>query len=125
MTKTVETDHLAALGLLQRRLHDHFTQLRTARNSIAPGTHVFALEHGLPKEELALVRSTVLAAVKHSDLPRDRGLPFVVYAAEIGYAYSGDEYWQTFANRTPGWWELGDSGRQYVRSQYQRFRNDY
>jgi hypothetical protein len=36
-----------------------------------------------------------------------------VYSAEIGYEYSGEEYWQTFAERTPGWAGYGD--RNFIR----------
>jgi hypothetical protein len=124
MTSTVESGYRAALGLQHRQLQDHFIALRQQRNELAPGTPVFALEHGLTDEELALMRSAVVSAVRRGDLPRDLGLPFVVYAAEIGYEYSGDEYWQTFEDRTPGWWQLGDRARQYVRSQYRRFRDN-
>ena len=35
-------------------------------------------------------------------------LPWIVYAAELGYLYSGDEYWQTFEKKTPGWLVHGD-----------------
>lgn len=125
MSAAPDSDYREALTVLQRRLDDHFLRLKRERAEAAPGTPVFALEHGLTDAELALVRSTVLTAVKRGDLPRDRGLPFVVYAAEVGYEYSGDEYWQTFADRTPGWWLLGDPARQYMRNQYRRFRDNY
>lgn len=125
MTSPVEADHRAALALLHRRLDDHFTDLRRSRDEIAPGTPVFALEHGLPEGELALVRSAVSAAVRRSDLPRESWLPFVIDTAEVGYEFSGDEYWQTFASRTPGWSALGDPARQFVRRQYRRFRDNF
>jgi hypothetical protein len=45
-------------------------------------------------------------------------LPFVVYAAEVGYDYSGDEYWPMFRQRTPGWTY---EGRDFIRQGFQRF----
>jgi hypothetical protein len=84
---------------------------------------VFALEHALTEAELALLRDVVLKAVRRGVLPRDLWLPFVVYAAEIGYEFSGEEYWQTFADSTPGWVDLGDSARQYIRDRYREFRD--
>ncbi len=36
-------------------------------------------------------------------------LPFVVYAADVGYDYVGKDYWPPFAERTPGW-EAPNSG---------------
>jgi hypothetical protein len=43
----------------------------------------------------------------------------------MGYAYSGDEYWQTFEAETPSWAEYGDDGRQYVRRQFRLFTDTF
>jgi hypothetical protein len=56
-------------------------------------------------------------------LDRAAWLPTVVYAAEIGYSYAGDEYWQTFEASTPGWAEYGD--RQYIRDRFKAFRERF
>jgi hypothetical protein len=48
-----------------------------------------------------------------------------VYAAEIGYEFSGDEYWHTFEARTPGWSDLGDWARQYTRNKFRAFRDRF
>ena len=112
-----------ALSLLQQRLNSHFSSLHDLRKQIAGGAPVFALEHGLSEGELALLRAEVCAAVGRNHLPRDHWLPFVVYAAEIGYQYSGDEYWQTFAARTPHWVENGD--RHYIRRKFQEFKDRF
>ena len=34
---------------------------------------------------------------------RAHALVWIVYSSELGYRYSGDEYWQTFERETPGW----------------------
>jgi hypothetical protein len=113
------------LHVLHLRLDEHFRELSTGRDSDRPGTPVFALEHGLSEPELTLLRHAVLDAVRRGVLPRDTWLPFVVYAAEIGYEFSGDEYWQTFAASTPGWADLGDQAHQYVRNRYREFRDRF
>jgi hypothetical protein len=41
----------------------------------------------------------------------------------MGYEYSGDEYWQTFAARTPGWTVIED--REYVRSIFHKFASRF
>ena len=58
-------------------------------------------------------------AVGRGHLPIAASLPFVVYATEIGYDYSGDEYWQTFSQQTPGWSNIED--RDFIRQGFQRF----
>jgi hypothetical protein len=50
-------------------------------------------------------------------------LPFVVYAAESGYGYVGDEYWPTFEGSTPGWRSNGDRNR--IRGWFRKFAADY
>lgn len=125
MVSPVDTDYRLVLSLLHQRLHNHFTRLREARDEVAPGTPVFALEHGLSEVDLALVRAAVREAVARDRLPRDAWLPLVIDTAEIGYEFSGDQYWHTYASRTPGWTLLGDRARQYVRSRYRGFRDTY
>ncbi|HEY9228260.1 MAG TPA: hypothetical protein VIP11_16510, partial [Gemmatimonadaceae bacterium] len=53
---------------------------------------------------------------------RDFALPWVVYAAEFGYAYSGFEYWQTFGSETPGW---QPQWRSQMRDRFVAFANAY
>lgn len=106
--------------MLQERLEKHFRALRTHRDQTAgPDFPIFALEHGLTDADLTLLTTTVRAAVQGRLLPRAAWLPFIIYAAETGYEYSGDEYWQTFTARTPGWTEFGD--REYIRSNFHKF----
>lgn len=107
------------LGALHDRLLVHFGNLRDSRGEIdAP---VFALEHGLAPAEVALLRDDVTAAIGGGDVRLDAWLPFVVYATEIGYEFSGDEYWQTFEARTPGWAERGD--RSLLRRRFREFKD--
>ena len=50
-------------------------------------------------------------------------LPWIVYAAELGYRYSGNEYWQTFEAATPGWRDHGN--RSWIRKCYSWFQGEY
>ena len=112
------------LSVLHQRLETHFMALRTNRDRTAgPGFPIFALEHGLTDAELTLLTTTVRAAVQRRHLPGTPWLPFIIYAAEIGYEYSGVEYWQTFTARTPGWAEFGD--REYIRSNFYKFAKQF
>lgn len=107
-----------SLDRWQAHLHAHFTSLRATRKDNA----VFALEHNLTNEQFAeLVEGVHKQAAVGA--PSDRHwLVWAVYSAEIGYEYSGEEYWQTFAERTPGWLGYGD--RNYVRAVFKRFHKE-
>jgi hypothetical protein len=106
------------LAFLHERLNAHFQTLRQQR---APtGSPTFALEHGLSQAELVLLKEQVASSIRQGRVRGDRWLPLIVYASEIGYEYSGDEYWQTFEASTPGWAEHGD--RQYLRARFRQFK---
>lgn len=114
------------IGEWHSHLDAHFTALRTARDSFSPGSPVFALEHGLDLEgQLPRLKEVVRAAVASSRLPAQPWLPLVVYAAEIGYGYEGDEYWPVFEAETPGWERRGSAGREHIRSKYKLFATTY
>lgn len=113
----------SGLGLLHARLEAHFTSLKAHRGQFGSGAPLFALEHGLSEAELTLLRAEVTSAVRRGELPQRSWLPFVVYAAEVGYEYSGDEYWQTFEARTPDWLQNGD--RDYIRQKYRQFADRF
>jgi hypothetical protein len=108
---------------LHRRLADHFAALRDTRTHHSANTPVFALEHGLSRGEIDELEALVRESIASGHIPRKSWLPLVVYAAEVGYAYSGDEYWQTFASETPGWVRYGD--RQLIRTRFQRFAEEF
>ncbi len=108
------------LDAWQARLHEHFSALAHIRES--SGFPIFALEHGLTDTELEEI-----SAQLHSRLQAGLGLSshwllWVTYAAERGYDYSGDEYWRSFEEHTPGW-ELGD--RDKLSGWFKRFQQAY
>src|SRR5207237_7918187 len=51
-------------------------------------------------------------------------LLWAVCATELGYDYEGEEYWPTFAKKTPGWGS-DLSRRDYVRRWFHRFHVKY
>jgi hypothetical protein len=112
-----------SLSVLHQRLEAHFLALRSHRDDAGPGIPIFALEHGLTDVEFELLTSSIIAAVQRRHLPPLSWLPFVVYSAEIGYEYEGDEYWQTFAARTAGWAEYED--REYIRTSFLKFAEQF
>ncbi|MBK7721752.1 MAG: hypothetical protein IPI32_05860 [Austwickia sp.] len=83
----------------------HFSKLRDARAELERAAPVFALEHDLATGDLELLKGTVREVIKIHHITRFRQswLPFVVYAAEMGYGYAGDEYWTNFSSLTPRW----------------------
>lgn len=111
---------------LHQKLDSHFQQLHALRQKAGDAaTPVFALEHDLSEAELDLLCTAVRSAVARGFGPRFRGswLPFVVYATESGYGYTGDEYWQSFEASTPYWRAFGDRNR--IRRWFVRFANDF
>ena len=107
------------LGGWSQRLATNFAELARGREDIP----VFALEHGLTPSEVQELSAAVRAHIRVSAPSRDHALAWTAYAAEIGYRYAGDEYWQTFEAETPGWTERGD--RSWIRDAFVAFRKKY
>lgn len=125
----VELDPDAATDLLrefQVYLDHHFQEVHARRSTLDGNAPVFALEHDLSSSDLddlkAAVRLTVALGF-HQNFWRVNWLPFVVYAAELGFTYVGDEFWPTFEASTPGWYIHGDRAR--VRMWFRRFATEY
>ncbi|MBL8688958.1 MAG: hypothetical protein JNL04_07650 [Rhodospirillaceae bacterium] len=103
------------------RLEGHFAQLAATRANT--GFPLFALEHGLASEEFDALRKLLLAhfAARHSQ--SGNWLLWVVYAAELGYGYDGDEYWQSYEEATPYW--RGLTIRNNIRTWFGKFQTKY
>ncbi|WP_286300138.1 hypothetical protein [Microbacterium suwonense] len=103
MSEVVSSTADEMLEHLHARLDTHFSGMRDERALLEVAAPVFALEHELSAEDLDLLIATVRTAVSEGLGSRHRQwwLPFVVYAAEAGYDYVGDEYWRSFEQRTP------------------------
>jgi hypothetical protein len=113
------------LEYFHSKLDVHFRLINRARQALMPAAPVFALEHDLSEGDLELVKKAVRAAVAQGFGPRFRQwwLPFVVYAAELGYDYAGGDYWPSFEAATPSWHTHGERYR--LKMWYVRFADDY
>ena len=114
MTQLTPDATLDVLGQLHGRLESHFRELHERRATLSGEAPVFALEHGLLATDLDALKASVRRAVEQgfsSKYWRQSWLPFVVYAAESGYDYVGNEFWPTFEESTPGWDIYGNRDR--------------
>ena len=111
------------LDYWQARLASHFKALAAERRSNFGAPPVFALEHGLDESEVEALSRAVRAYIGSRTPSWQHRLPWIVYAAEVGYGYSGSEYWQTFEKKTPGWRDYGE--RSWIRKCYFWFRDEY
>jgi hypothetical protein len=105
----------------QERLAGHF---RTLADRRATGRTVFALEHGLTADELDDLRASAVATFASPSERSRHWLPLAVHAAEVAYDYAGDEYWPSFARKTPGW-DPTLAARHEVRETFRRFAREY
>lgn len=102
------------------RLHEHFEVLAASRD--ADKNPVFALEHCLTSEEVVELRLALKRGLSSQDRV-DFFLPWVVHAVEVGYAYSGDNYWPGFGREFPTWeYRLS---RNDIRDYFRRFASKY
>jgi hypothetical protein len=107
-----------SLDEIQASLHEHFKLLHASRETNA----VFALEHNLTDKELAELGRGIRKQIGLGGPLERHWLAWALYSCEIGYDYSGEEYWQTFADRTPGWAVYGD--RDFIRTVFKRFHKE-
>lgn len=101
------------------RLVEQFGGLARDRSDIP----LFALEHGLAPAEVLSLSNSIRAHVLRSAPRSEHVLAWTVYAAEIGYTYAGDEYWQTFEAQTPGWTVNGS--RAWIRDAFVAFQRKF
>lgn len=84
---------------------------------------VFAIEHGLSSAEIDTLKRDVRAAASDAEACERYWLPWVIYATEFGYGYSGREYWQTFRSETPSWYAGSDD--RWLRHVFEKFIRRY
>ncbi len=113
---------------LQQRLEGQFHGLKVMRTGHT--SPVFALEHGMDKQELG---EATAALRSHLAVAREpyagHWLVWVTLAAEIGYEFNGDIYWDFFEKRFPEWhaFSLRNQvrARNQIRDWFKRFASDY
>lgn len=124
MSVVPSSDTVDALQYLHARLDVHFQQLHKRRKALDPVSPVFALEHDLSPADHELLFRSVRAAIAQGMGARYLAswLPFIVYAAESGYDYVGDEYWRSFEQSTPGW---RSDQRHWIKDWFRRFAAEH
>lgn len=108
-------------------LDAHFRAIHERRQALDPPAPVFALEHGLDTDDIALLQNAVRGAHREGNFARTCNrlwLPFAVHAAEVGYIYDGVEYWPIYAKATPSWID-SEYERDRVRDWLRRFSREY
>lgn len=104
----------------QERMERHFSDL--AEQRLAMRLPLFALEHGLSDAELDEISGQLRLCLKNGLRLAPHWLLWTIYAAERGYTYEGDEYWQSFEEITPGW----DSTDRYrISAWFSKFQRIY
>jgi len=107
----------------QERLSKYFTELRKTLELAGNTRPLFALEHNLNSAELGDLIASLREHLNSSGPAARHSYAWSVYAAEIGYKFKGDEYWQTFAQSLPGWKAHED--RDFIKDAFYRFKKDF
>jgi hypothetical protein len=110
------------LPAFQQELEARFGQLSA---ECTENRRIFALEHGLTIDMVAL--ADALSKQLVYGIPNQTfWLAWVVFATEVGYAYTGGEYWQTFNERLPAWRAVNlNKGRHRISMWFRRFASAY
>lgn len=104
----------------QERLKGHFASLSRARRG--HGFPIFALEHGLSNDELEELSQLLRVRLRSRLSLSQYWLCCVIYTTEHGYGYTGDEYWRSFEEETPGW-DISD--RYKVTPWFRKFQENF
>jgi hypothetical protein len=112
------------LASIEAELQDHFQRLRESKGQGADASPLFAIEHGLDDETAASLGERLGSSMRDIGYmsPRHQ-LTWVVHAAERGYNFTGLEYWNSFAQATPGW--LRHGSRETLRDYFDAFSKRY
>ena len=111
------------LDYWEELFREQFGNLKRKREFLKSDCPIFGLEHGLSLAQREKFKECLCEHVKHCDTITGYSLSWIVYTSEIGYEYSGSEYWQTFEGKTPGWSRVED--RHFIRECFRKFHEDY
>lgn len=111
-----------SLGEWQERLVANFDEVALRKLELPQEPVTFALEHRLSNTDIVGMRTALHNAVAKRKLSAKHYLCWAAYAAEIGYLFAGDEYWQTFEEQTPRW---NHRNRPFIRTCLQKFSEQY
>ena len=110
----------APVDILQERADRHFKSLARMREN--SGYPVFAMEHGLSVADIDRIKFILRSRRKAHSPQASDWLLWVIYATEVGYDYTGEEYWHSFEEQTPGW-EFQD--RNKIKAWFRKFQRTY
>jgi len=112
------------LASIEAALEDHFQQLSIRKGRGGDASPLFAIEHGLDAETVASLGERLGSSLRDLGyMSPKHQLTWVVHAAERGYNFTGLEYWNSFAQATPGWLPHGD--RETLREFFEAFSRRY
>lgn len=106
---------------LQTHLQERFAELAAQRRDLK--YPVYGIEHGIDELTLRNAQSEARLHLRRLAPLPEHWLVWIALAAEAGYAFSGDEFWQPF-EAEPGQW-AGSERRRLLRSFYERFCLQY
>jgi hypothetical protein len=106
----------------QERLAAYFAQLRSALDASGNPRPIFAIEHDLGPSELEALTVCLRDHTNSSGPATHHYHAWSVYAAEIGYRFKGDEYWQTFGEGLPNW---KDVDRDCIKDAFHGFKKAF
>lgn len=112
------------LASIEAALQEHFERLSAIKGSGADASPLFAIEHGLDADTVESLGDRLGSSLRDLGYmsPRHQ-LCWVVHAAERGYNFAGLEYWNSFAQATPGW--LPHGSRETLRDYFEGFSKRY
>ena len=112
------------LASVEAALQEHFQRLCDSKGRGANASPLFAIEHGLDGETVASLGDRLGSSLRDLGyMSPKHQLTWVVHAAERGYNFTGLEYWNSFAQATPGW--LPHGNRQTLRDYFEAFSKRY
>lgn len=105
-----------SLAEWQKIAFKHFTDLYAEKSK--KNLPVFALEHNFSRLHLEFISKQLLDDYVTHRVNKSYWLLWVIYATEIGYRYTGEEYWQSFEEKITNW---DNHDREQIRSAFKEF----
>jgi hypothetical protein len=109
------------LDATQSQLETRFADLAAMRRPL--NYPVYALEHGLEKDQLAEIKKAASIELRSVGLRKEHWLVWAALASEAGYGYAGEEYWPTL-ELLAGEWHHNDY-RDRLRTWFRRFHSTF
>ncbi len=123
----MQSEENQSYELTNRKLSDwqevafaHFKDLTTVKAEKA--YPVFALEHNFSKVQLLRIGELLVKDFEVRGISHNLWLLWVIYATELGYEYTGDEYWQSFERKLKSW---DTSHRQEISWAFSEFQRHF